>query len=112
MTDATEISEVIKQYAKHGWVLRRVLLSDASLKDAAIDSPALFGDAPVTAEEFDGLWFSRVSEAGSEAWELRRLGGSPYALVAVIGDADGDDEREATLAALVRKIRSTAVRGN
>ncbi len=106
MIDPHEVKEIIKLYAKHGWTLRRVLLSAdlSALTDA-------LGDAERVVADIDGLWFTRRSEPESETWELRRLGGTPYALLTVVGDDADESEREAALDAVVRKMRAT-VRGN
>ncbi len=88
MTEIGQIEEIVKQYARHGWILRRVLLS-ASLKEAV--PPDSFGDAEVKTAELNALWFARASANGGEAWELRNLSAVPFALVEVF---DGDDEEE------------------
>lgn len=92
--DTRSVADIVAQYAKHGWKLRRVLLS-AEPDDAV---RAVAGDAEIVRGRQNALWFSRRSQPDSEAWELRRLEGSPFALVAVIPDEADDDEREETLA--------------
>lgn len=104
MTDRAEIVGTIAQYSKHGWSLRRVLLSTPI--DDSIDGVAVENSL------FDGLWFTRVSSPGTETWELRRLGGSPYALVTVISDDDDDIVRNEALGELEKKMLSTVRRGN
>ena len=78
MIDATAVQAILDQYAKHGWELRRVLLSE----EAKAELDTMFAGRDVRSAEIDGLWFARRSRPGSESWELRRLGGSPFALVA------------------------------
>lgn len=94
---AGQIGEILKQYEKHGWTLRRVLLcaptrSGFSTAPAALEN--LFGDAPVVDFETDALWFSRLSADGREAWELRRLKGAAYALIKVFAAGQSETERE------------------
>ncbi len=90
MINAGQIREIVRQYEKHGWILRRVLLSPVTLGSLG-DAPAsLFGDAPVATADVDAAWFSRPSKGDGEAWELRRLSGSPFALVEIF-DADDDE---------------------
>jgi hypothetical protein len=93
MIAAEEIKAVIELYTKHGWKLRRVLLT-GSLGES---TPDLFGKIPVEPSKHDGLWFSRRSKPDCEAWELRRLSGSPFALVEVIDDGIDEAERDALL---------------
>src|SRR6476620_4903520 len=102
MIDAAIAAQVIEQYKKHGWMLRRILHSAPLSPDAM----ALAGELPVRAAAIDGLWFSRRSQPTSEAWELRRLSGSPFALVEVIDDGTGQDEIESILSDVERRMSS------
>lgn len=97
MTDRGEIADIIGQYVKHGWKLRRVLLT-AKLSGSLGDITDLFGDAELRISDHDGLWFSRRSMPDREAWELRRISTSPFALVEVIPDGLTDPERDEILA--------------
>lgn len=94
MIDAGSAAEIINLYRKHGWVLRRVLLSGHSQKNLNAE---IFGDCEFKISEIDALWFSRRSKPGSETWELRRLGGTPYALIEVIDDDLDEAARENVL---------------
>lgn len=95
--DIESIKAIIDQYARHGWGLRRALLSRDSI--ARIWPNIASGDPDITLIETDNeaLWFSRRSLRDREAWELRKLSGSPFALVAVLEDSLDDDEREGIL---------------
>jgi hypothetical protein len=97
MTDHDAIADIIGQYVKHGWKLRRVLLT-AKLSVSLGDAAGLFGDAELKTSDHDGLWFSRRSMPDREAWELRRISASPFALVEVIPDGVTDQERDGILA--------------
>jgi hypothetical protein len=90
MISAESISEILSVYKKHGWILRRVLLSDALRKALEPHFDELFGGITPSLSPFGGLWFSRPSKGTLEAWELRHLSTSPYALVEVMG-ADADE---------------------
>ena len=99
------IAEIISLYRKHGWILRRVLLADelrVHLTDRLQD---LFGGAETVSARVSGLWFSRPARTGGETWELRRLSGSPFALVEVF-EADIDPElRERVLRDAENRLR-------
>ena len=95
MTDPAAISAIIDQYSKHGWKLRRVLLS-RGLREA-LGSNELFADADVRPSPHDGMWFSRRSLPDREAWELRRISAAPFAVVEVLPDDLTDQEREELL---------------
>jgi len=103
MLSPEEIGQVIAQYEKHGWTLRRVLLS----RPFAEDLSKTFGKCPIFVTDFDALWFSRRSMPGSEAWELRRLTGAPFALIAVLDDAATEKEREEILRNVEENIAGT-----
>ena len=101
MTDPATVGEIIKQYEKHGWTLRRALLSNDSLPSL---SNSLNG-IDIMSSDLEALWFSRRSKPESESWELRRLTGSPFALVAVIPSNASEEERESTLAQVADDMR-------
>ncbi|HEX8368601.1 MAG TPA: hypothetical protein VF604_08670 [Pyrinomonadaceae bacterium] len=93
MISVAQILEIISQYKKHGWTLRRVLLSDELRVRAYNELVALSTDGAVefVSADVEAAWFSRPSPTG-EAWELRRLSTTPFALFEVF---DADDEEEA-----------------
>ncbi len=96
MIDRRTIEQILAQYKKHGWELRRVLLSDEFKENvAALDE--LFSGADVRSSELDALWFSRSSRPGTTAWEIRRLAESPFALVVALQDEAGSEDAEAIL---------------
>ena len=101
MTDSATVGEIIKLYEKHGWTLRRALLSDES-------RPALsasLSEIDIITSDMDALWFSRRSKPETESWELRRLTGSPFALVAVIPSTASEEEREDALTQVADDMR-------
>jgi hypothetical protein len=95
MTGPAAIAAIIDQYVKHGWKLRRVLMSrDLS---EALGSSEIFAGADVRPSPYDGMWFSRRSLPDREAWELRRISAAPFAVVEVIPDEFTDQERDEVL---------------
>ncbi len=91
MITAEQIQDILSLYARYGWTLRRALLTD-KLKNSLTDSiENLFATAEIRESEIDAVWFSRPSENDKEAWELRRLSETPYALFEVF---EADDEEE------------------
>jgi hypothetical protein len=101
MIDATAVSEVIKQYEKHGWTLRRALLSPAGKAQIGNE----LSHIETIDSDLEALWFSRRSQPENEAWELRRLTGLPFALVAVVSTTASDEELESTLAQVADDMR-------
>ena len=94
MIDAHQIQEILAQYKKHGWSLSRVLLSPTTRKRLSVSPENLFGAVEVISSEVDAVWFSRPSGKNGEAWELRRLSGTPFALFEVFDDDDDEEIRE------------------
>lgn len=96
MIDAEQIREILIQYKKHGWNLSRVLLSVPTKKMLSASLEKLFGEAEIVSSEIDAVWFFRASGKGGEAWELRRLSETPFALFEIFDDEDDEEIREET----------------
>lgn len=90
MIKPENIEAILSLYQKHGWNLRRVLLSDELRVHLTDQVQNLFGGAELVTSKLNAAWFSRLSKHG-EAWELRNFGEPPFALVEVL-PADADDE--------------------
>src|SRR5262249_15053023 len=86
--------QIISNYSRHGWRLRRVMLRPATRAELADEANSVFGDTPLTESEFDALWFARQSHGGREAWELRLLAEQSYALFEAFEADEGEDDRE------------------
>jgi hypothetical protein len=93
MNSADLFMELTTIYRKHGWQLRSVLLRP----ETRVELQALLpGDVIVKDAEFDALWFSRASHNDREAWELRLLAQTQYALFETF-EADETEEERADL---------------
>ncbi|MBX3290377.1 MAG: hypothetical protein KF855_13650 [Acidobacteria bacterium] len=104
---SSEIAEaIIDQYVRNGWRLRRVLAEDTGKPPFADD------EVPIAAASFDGLWFSRKRHDGAETWELRRLFGTPFALLAVVSDDASETEMDEVLAEVERKMAETSIKAS
>lgn len=94
MIDRAAIEQILDQYKKYGWNLRRVLLSAESGKNCDL---SLFNDADIVDAKLDAIWFSRSSRPDSTAWELRHLSNDPYALVTGVPSGSSKAETDAIL---------------
>lgn len=74
-------------YRKHGWQLRSVLLRPATRAELSVE-------VPIKEAEFDALWFSRPSHNDREAWELRLLAQTQYALFETFEADETEEERD------------------
>jgi hypothetical protein len=75
--------EILALYRRHGWRLVRALLTKEALVElggGSATGETLFEGAPVYEAEVDAMWFARAAQGGREAWELRLVGPTPYAL--------------------------------
>ena len=88
MQQESLIIEILNTYEKYGWQLRRALLRPET---RAGITDGLFGPEKVVDAEIDALWFSRPSQDKREAWELRLISTTQYALFETF-EADEDEE--------------------
>jgi len=100
--------DILLLYKRHGWNLRRVLLSEQSGKLVSDSLKNLFGEAEIISSGVDAAWFSRASGAGNEAWELRRLSGAPFALVEIFESDDEEDVREEARKEMETRLNESA----
>lgn len=100
-----QFREIVATYEKHGWMLRRVLLS-AETRKRLTARPA---DVDIIDSEIDAAWFSRPPESGIISWEIRSLGATPFALVEFV-DEDSPDFEHVLDAVKQRMAESLAQR--
>lgn len=89
-----QIQDILSLYAKYNWKLRKVLLTPKLKKHLAEAVETLFNSVEIIEAEVDAVWFSRASGDEKEAWELRRLSETPYALFEVFEAEDEEEVRE------------------
>jgi hypothetical protein len=87
MNSADLFMELTAMYRKHGWQLRSVLLRPETRAELSVE-------VPVKEAEFDALWFSRPSHNAREAWELRLLAQTQYALFETFEADETEEERD------------------
>ena len=89
MTTSDIAAEILGLYQKHGWQLRRVLLTADSHDQFKPNSA--FADA--IESPIDAMWFSRPSHDG-EAWELRLLSEQQFALFEKFEKDETEEQRD------------------
>ena len=94
MIKADLFMELVATYRKHGWELRSTLLRPATLAVLEKQEAQLLDKVPVKEAGFDALWFSRPSHNSREAWELRLLGQTPYALFETFEADETEEQRD------------------
>ena len=95
-------------YRKHGWQLRRVLLRPETRVEL---QSLLAGNVAVQEAEFDALWFSRPSHNEREAWELRLLAQTQYALFETFEADETEEERDDLRLEMEARMREYLSRG-
>jgi len=94
MNTANLFLELIATYRKHGWELRSALLQPSTRAELQSQDTEILNKVKVREAEFDALWFSRPSHNNREAWELRLLAQTQYALFETFEADETEDERE------------------
>ena len=99
-----QFAEVIGAYRRHGWELRRALVTVETLVEAS-GYAALFENLPVSESPIDALWFSRPSTKHREAWELRLVAETPYALFEAFESDETEEQREEVRCEMEARMR-------
>lgn len=109
MNELLRFRETLATYRKYGWTLARVLMRPETL--AGLPEPAgapaagagagevasaahSFEGVPVSEAAFDAMWLKRPSHEGREAWELRLVAETPYALFELFEADEAEEDRE------------------
>ena len=100
MRQLQQFQETSDTYRNHGWRLARVLMRPDTLAQlhshgtASASTEVHFEDVSVQSAEVNAMWFARASHEGREAWELRLVGETPYALFELFEADEADEDRE------------------
>jgi hypothetical protein len=97
--------EIIATYRKHGWQLQRALLRPETRAEARDLQTTLFYDVRIDEAPIDALWFSRPSYLNREAWELRLVAETPYALFERFELEESEEEREEVRREMEARLR-------
>ena len=97
MNQLERFKEIIATYSRHGWRLQRVLMlpeTRAGVTTYTTAPEEMFGGVAIEEASVDALWFARPSHAGREAWELRHVADTPYALFETFDAEASEEDRE------------------
>jgi hypothetical protein len=112
MSRLNKFQEVLAQYRRHGWRLARVLARPGSLAEmrvaAEVDAAVIYEGAPADESDVDAMWFTRPSAEGREAWELRLVGDTPYALFELFEPDEEEEDREDVRREMEARLREYA----
>jgi hypothetical protein len=99
------LQDLIATYEKHGWRVRQLLLKPDSRKEV---EAILQGE--IKEAEVDAVWFSRPSHKDREAWELRHLAETQYALFETFESDETDEQRDEVKLEMESRLRDYANR--
>jgi hypothetical protein len=94
MKKADLFNELLTMYERHGWELKAALLRPETVAELNNTYRAQLESIPVNDSEIDALWFSRPSHQQREAWELRLLSETQYALFETFEADETEEQRE------------------
>ena len=106
MNNADLFRELVATYQKHGWELQGALLRPATAAELA----PLLEKLPVKVAEIDALWFSRTSHQNREAWELRLLAQTQYALFEAFEPDEAEEQRDEMRREMEARMRDYVVK--
>jgi len=108
MSRLRKFEEVLGLYTRHGWRLVRVLARPETLPQLA---GGALGGVPAEESDVDAIWFSRPSQGGREAWELRLVGDAPYALFELFEPDETEEDRADVRREMEARLREYASPG-
>ena len=103
MKKAELFKDLLAIYHKHGWVLRGALMQAATQTDLAQVTPLEADD--IKDSPIDALWFSRPSHHQREAWELRLLAETQYALFETFEVDETEEQRDEVRLEMEARLR-------
>jgi hypothetical protein len=110
MNQLERVREIIAAYQRHEWRLQRVLLSPETRVEFGEAGSELFEGAVLREAPYDALWFARPSSAGREAWELRLVSATPYALFETFEADEAEEDREEVRREMEARLTEYAAR--
>ena len=105
MKKANLFMELVATYRKHGWELRGALMQPATLAELKSQEAELLNRVEVKESPIDALWFSRPSSHNRDAWELRLLEQTQYALFETFEADETEEQREEARLEMEARLR-------
>ncbi len=110
MNKSNVLRDLISTYEKHGWRVREVLLKPETRTELRSDPEALDPQFTTREAEVDAVWFSRPSHKNREAWELRLLAETQYALFETFESDETEEQRHEVKLEMEARLRDYANR--
>lgn len=110
MKSADLFIDLVATYQKHGWKLKSALLQPRTLAEFEPPEKQLLKGVSVKEAPVDALWFSRPSHNNREAWELRLLAQTQYALFETFEADETEEQRDDVKLEMEARLREYALR--
>lgn len=110
MNQGDLLNEIVSTYRRHGWQLRRVFARPEVSAEFAKQIEASGETATIEEAPVDAMWFARPSHAGREAWELRLVAETPYALFETFAADEAEENREEVRREMEARLREHVAR--
>jgi hypothetical protein len=113
MSQTKKFDEALATYKRHGWRLARVLARPETMAvlgaSASVEAGgASYEGVAVSESDVDAMWFTRASQGGREAWELRLVAEPPYALFELFEPDESEEDREDVRREMEARLRDYA----
>ena len=108
MNQIDRLLEIVTTYQKHGWSLRRILLS---AEVGSLPEHQSLANVEVETAAIDAVWFSRPSHEQREAWELRLVADTPYALFETFEKDETEEQRAEMRREMETRMREHTTKG-
>jgi hypothetical protein len=113
MSQTKKFDEALTTYKRHGWRLARVLARPETIEvlraGASVEAGgASYEGVAVSESDVDAMWFTRASQGGREAWELRLVAEPPYALFELFEPDESEEDREDVRREMEARLREYA----
>lgn len=105
MTKGDLFNEIIATYEKHGWTFKVALLCQKTLNELPPAARTKLTSVELRDSPVDALWFSRPSHHNREAWELRLLSETQYALFESFEPEETEEQRAEMRDEMEAKLR-------
>jgi hypothetical protein len=109
MNKSALLHDIIATYEKHGWRLRQALLKPETKAELHHDAE-LLEQLKTREADVDAVWFSRPSHKSREAWELRLLAETQYALFETFESDETEEQRNEVKLEMESRLRDYANR--
>ena len=87
------LREILATYRKHGWLFKVALLNAKTLAELSPGVREIVDTVELKESPVDALWFARASQHNREAWELRLLSETQYALFESFEPDETEEQR-------------------